>query len=108
MKNPVKSCLIAVACVITVPFCAMAAPENTQKMNIPEVNIRHLTDNVIYTKIQLGDLPRVVKAEAMIRYSAYAIYEAFRGTDNSYKLILKRNGRELEVRLDESGCFLKK
>lgn len=58
-------------------------------------------------QVQIEELPRVVKSAVATKYAAYAIQKAYKGNDDTYKLILKNEDAKLIVYYEAGGAFLK-
>lgn len=68
----------------------------------------YLSQNgIIDAQVQIEELPRVVKSAVATKYAAYAIQKAYKGNDDTYKLILKNSDAKLIVYYKAEGTFLK-
>lgn len=79
---------------------------NIVKKNI-EVSVLLAGNAVNYVKIEVSEVPNVVRTAVAAKYSAYVIDEAFKGDDDCYKLILKRNDKKITVYYNKTGEFQK-
>lgn len=64
-------------------------------------------EEVAYTKIEVADVPEKVATAVAAKYEGYTIDEASKGSDNSYKLVIKKEDAKLTVYFNEAGEFLK-
>ena len=117
MKNLVKSVLVAA----TVLFAASASAidyvpvqvnnvqdtitKDTVKKDVPPMFLAQ--NDVTFEKIETADVPQVVSSAALEKYAGYAIEEAYKGSDNTFKLVLKKDDAKLTVYYNESGEFVK-
>lgn len=120
MKNLVKSVLVALTVsVFVIPASAagcVIAPECAQdtvvkndtviKKEVPQTLLL-AQEEVTYTKIEVTAVPEKVAATVTTKYEGYTIDEASKGSDNSYKLVIKKDDATLTVYLNEDGEFLK-
>lgn len=114
MKNSVKSLLVVATMGLlstTVSAATFATQDtiikDTLKKEVPTQMICMAADDVTYTKVETADVPQAVKSAATEKYAAYVIDEAFKGSDNSFKLILKKEEAKLTVYYNEAGEFQK-
>lgn len=118
MKNLVKSILVA----STVSLFATSASavnftsvqvntvqdtiiEDTLKKDVPPVVLAQ--NEVTYEKVATTDVPQAVTSAVAAKYAAYTVDEAFKGSDKTYKLVLKNGDAKLTVIYNESGEFVK-
>lgn len=115
MKTLVKSAfVIAVVSLFSVSLSAAetvavqdTVVKDTVEKGIPDGVVYIAADEVTYTKIEVGEIPQAVKTAVADKYSAYTTDEAYKGSDNTYKLILKKDESKLTVYYSESGEFKK-
>lgn len=79
---------------------------NVVKNNV-EVPVLLAHNAVNYVKIEVSEIPNVVRTAVAAKFSAYVIDKAFKGDDDCYKLILKRNDRKITVYYNKNGEFQK-
>lgn len=117
MKNLMKSVLV----VTSVLFAASASAvsyvpvqvnnvqdtitKDTVKKDVPPMVLAQ--NDVTYEKIETADVPQVVSSAALGKYAGYAIEEAYKGSDNTFKLVLKKDETKLTVYYNGSGEFVK-
>lgn len=65
-------------------------------------------ETVNLRKIDIDNVPLVVKSAIAARYSAYVVEEAFIEDNSYYKLMLKKRGSKLAVYYSGNGEFLRK
>ncbi len=113
MKNVVKMILVvAVSGLFSLSVSAQNQVEqdtikkDTVKKEAPVV-VCLASDEVTYAKIEVADVPEVVKSAVAAKYAAYVTDEAYKGSDNSYKLVLKKEKAKLVVYYSETGQFQK-
>lgn len=58
-------------------------------------------------KMEVSSLPKAVKSAVMTKYVAYAIAEAYRENDGTFRLILKNGDSKIMSYYSESGKYLK-
>ena len=63
--------------------------------------------DVVYTDIDVSEVPEAVAAAVSEDYEGYVVEQAAKGTDNSYRLLIKNGDRQLMVYYNEDGEFLK-
>lgn len=63
--------------------------------------------DVVYTDIDVSEVPEAVAAAVSEDYEGYVVEQAAKGTDNSYRLLIKNGDRRLMVYYNEDGEFLK-
>ena len=64
-------------------------------------------ENVFFSRIDLGDVPQIVKSAVAVKYAAYRIGESYIGSDNTYKLIIENGKTKLTVVYRKSGECIK-
>ena len=118
MKNLVKSALVALTVsVFAIPVSAgnyVAAPVNAQDTVVKkdtvvkeEAPLMLAQEEVTYVKVEVAEVPEAVTKAVASKYEGYAIEEAAKGSDNSYKLVIKKEEAKLTVYYNEAGEFLK-
>lgn len=120
MNNIGKNTLVAVAVgvVIFSAFAFKVVPtsesmskglekKRTIENVIPAGEIRFALGDETYTKVEIDDLPQVVKSAVIIKYVAYSIDEVYRDHDDTYKVVLKNGLGKLITYYDASGEHLK-
>lgn len=120
MKTLVKSALAALTVgLFAIPVSAeniVESPLNVQDTIIeqdtivkeePCKTVQLAQAEVVYTKIEVSEVPEAVVKAAAEKYAGYAIEEAAKGTDNSYRLTIKNEESTLSVYFTEDGVFLK-
>lgn len=120
MNNLMKSTLIVLAVVLfAIPVSAeniVLSPINTPDAIVQQDSImteswgrfvRFEQNDVVYTKIDKSEVPEVVVKAAAAKYAGYTIEVAAKGSDNSFRLIIKDQDDTLVVYFNESGVFLK-
>lgn len=113
MKNLVKTMVVmagfglfSLSASASVTAVQDTVVKDTLKKEVPTV-LYLADDEVTYSKIEVAEVPEVVKTAVAAKYAAYVTDEAFKGSDNSYKLVLKRDEKKLTVYYSESGEFQK-
>lgn len=111
MKILLKNTIIAfIACGFAIPSFAAdsgySALLNTQD-TIKDVSVLLPADEVTYTKTEVSAVPVAVTHAVAVKYDGYIILEAYKGSDNSYKLILEKADVHLTVYYNEAGEFQK-
>lgn len=123
MKALVKSVLVAATVgVFTIPASAssnvMASPVNAQDTVVKDTVVKDTVkketpsmffaqEEVTYTKIELTELPEAVTKGVETKYADYKIEEASKGSDTTYKLVIKKDDTKLTVIFKEAGEFVK-
>lgn len=119
MKNVMKSALVALTVsVFAIPVSAenyvSAAPAAAQDTVVKkdtvvkeEAPLMLAQEEVTYTKVEVAEVPEAVKTAVAAKYEGYTIEEAAKGSDNSYKLVIKKDDAKLTVYYSEAGEFLK-
>lgn len=118
MKNLVKSALVALTVsIFVIPASAesyVVAPENAQDTVVKKdtvvkegTSLLLAQEEVTYTKVEVAEVPEKVSVAVAAKYEGYAIEEAAKGSDNNYKLIIKKEDAKLTVYFSEAGEFLK-
>lgn len=118
MKNLVKSALVALTVsVFAVPASAgnyVASPINAQDTVVKkdtvvkeEAPMLLAQAEVTYTKVEVAEVPETVTEAVAAKYEGYTLEEAAKGSDNSYKLVLKKEDAKLTVYYNEAGEFVK-
>lgn len=118
MKNLMKSALIALTMgVFAIPASAESVIPVT--LSVQDTIVKKDTivkeeaplllaqEEVAYTKIELTEVPEKVATAVAAKYEGFAIEEAAKGSDNSFKLVIKKEDAQLTVYFNESGEFLK-
>lgn len=87
----------------------LVSPVSTAQDTVRTDTIKqYLSQNgLIDGQVQIEELPQVVKSAIATKYAAYAIQEAYKGNDDTYKLILKNADAKLIVYYKAEGAFLK-
>lgn len=80
--------------------------KDTVKKDVPET-LMLAQNEVTYTKIETAEVPETLKSAVSTKYAAYSIEEAYKGSDNGYKLVLKNGDAKLTVYYNEAGEFVK-
>lgn len=120
MKSLVKS-LVAIASVglfstslsamnpVEVPVLAMqdTIVKDTLKKDVPPTGTYFADNEVTYTKIETAELSQEVKAGVEAKFPGYSIEEAYKGSDNGYKLVLKKDEASVTTYFNEKGEFVK-
>ncbi len=118
MKNLVKSAIVALTVsVFAVPASAeenVMIPVNAQDTLVKkdtvvkeETPLLLAQSEVTYTEVEVAEVPEVVTKAVASKYEGYAIDKAAKGTDDSYKLEIKKEEGKLTVYFTEAGEFLK-
>lgn len=114
MKTLVKSfAFVIVASCVSLSASAMdhyvsqdTIKKDTLKKDAPAV-LCLAADDVTYSKVEVADVPEAVKSAVTAKYADYSIGEAYKGSDNSYKLVIKKEEAKLTVYYNEAGEFQK-
>ena len=102
MRSGIIVWMIAAVFGLFVFLGSVTATCDSRLGNIVKKNIA-----VNYVKIEVSEVPNVVRTAVAAKYSAYVIDEAFKGDDDCYKLILKRNDKKITVYYNKTGEFQK-
>lgn len=60
-----------------------------------------------YVRVGLSDVPQIVKSEVAIKYAAYRIGESYRGSGDTYKLIIENGASKLTLIYHKTGQCVK-
>lgn len=118
MKSLVKSALVALTVsLFAIPASAesyFVAPVNAQDTVVKkdtvvkeETPMLLAQEEVTYTQIEVAEVPEKVATAVAAKYEGYAIEEAAKGADNSFKLVIKKDDAKMTVYFNEAGEFLK-
>lgn len=118
MKSLVKSALVALTVsLFAIPASAesyFVAPVNAQDTVVKkdtvvkeEIPMLLAQEEVTYTKIEVAEVPEKIATAVAAKYEGYAIEEAAKGSDNSFKLVIKKDDAKMTVYFNEAGEFLK-
>lgn len=111
MKSLVKNTMILVAVtlfIIPVTTVSVTAQPVAACDTLNTENIEVLAQNQArYIRVGLSDVPQIVKSEVAIKYAAYRIGESYRGSDNTYKLIIENGGSKLTLIYHKTGQCIK-
>lgn len=118
MKNLAKSVLVALTVsVFAIPAFAgeyMVAPVSVQDTVVKidtvvkeDVPVMLAQVEVTYTKVELSTVPEMVMNAAATKFEGYTVGEAAKGSDNSYKLVIRKGEESKTVYFSETGGFLK-
>lgn len=118
MKSLVKSALVALTVsLFAIPASAesyFVAPVNAQDTVVKkdtvvkeETPMLLAQEEVTYTKIEVAEVPEKIATAVAAKYEGYAIEEAAKGSDNSFKLVIKKDDAKMTVYFNEAGEFLK-
>lgn len=66
-----------------------------------------LEDGTEWTKLELKDVPEAVTKAAATKYEGSSVETAFKGNDNTYKLVLKTGETKVTAIFNAEGKFLK-
>ncbi|PXZ44435.1 hypothetical protein DMB45_03000 [Sanguibacteroides justesenii] len=114
MKNVLKSIVVVAVVVFGFSNYVVAASHQTIARDtvIPdttkqEVMLSLVTRaDVVWTKIDVADVPQAVKDAVAKKYEGYTIEEAYKGDNDQYKLILKKDEQTITVIYDKDGKFI--
>lgn len=118
MKSLVKSALVVLTVsLFAIPASAesyFVAPVNAQDTVVKkdtvvkeETPMLLAQEEVTYTQIEVAEVPEKVATAVAAKYEGYAIEEAAKGSDNSFKLVIKKDDAKMTVHFNEAGEFLK-
>lgn len=118
MKNLVKSAIVALTVsVFAVPASAeeyVVIPVNAQDTVVKkdtvvkeETPLLLAQSEVTYTEVEAAEVPEAVTKAVASKYEGYTIDKAAKGTDNSYKLEIKKEDGKLTVYFTEAGEYIK-
>lgn len=120
MKNLIKSALVALSLsVFVIP--ATAGNYGELPLNAQDTIVKKDTvvkeeasqtmlmaeNEVTYVKIEVAEVPEAVTKAVAAKYEGYVIGEAYKGSDNSYKLVIKKESVSQTVYFNEAGEFQK-
>lgn len=118
MKSLVKSALVVLTVsLFAIPASAesyFVAPVNAQDTVVKkdtvvkeETPMLLAQEEVTYTQIEVAEVPEKVATAVAAKYEGYAIEKAAKGSDNSFKLVIKKDDAKMTVYFNEAGEFLK-
>lgn len=81
--------------------------EDTIKKGDPDSVCYLASGEITYSKIEVKEVPQLIKTAVAGKYAAYTPDEAYKGSDGTFKLVLKREEKKLTVYYSESGEFKK-
>ncbi|MFT3740665.1 MAG: hypothetical protein QM786_18090 [Breznakibacter sp.] len=64
-------------------------------------------NEVEWTQLELKDVPEAITKAAASKYEGSSVETAFKGNDNTYKLVLKTGETKVTAIFDAEGKFLK-
>lgn len=71
-------------------------------------NVEVLAQNQVrFVRVELSAVPQIVKSEVAIKYAAYRIGESYRGSDDTYKLIIENGNSKLILIYHKNGQCVK-
>lgn len=115
MKNSVKNMLVIVILGVsgmsasaneTIP-AVISSLQDTAVQDTMKKEVFFVQNEMVYNKMERTEIPRSIKSAVISKYAAYALEEAYKGSDNSYKLILKNGERKITVFYNEAGEYMK-
>lgn len=62
---------------------------------------------VTFTKIETSALPEAVTKGVAKKYEGYTVEEAYKGSDDTYKIVIKKDDVKSTVIFNEAGEFVK-
>lgn len=109
MKRSVKKTINIIAIGV---FMIMAIPVSAKTAvvcdTVGEKNVTVLAGNdVAFTRVGLSEIPQAVKSEVAIKYAAYRIGVSYRGSDDTFKLVIKSGDSKLTLIYHRSGQCIK-
>lgn len=120
MKSLVKSTLIAATFgLFAIPASATGliaiTPTATQDTVVKDTVQKEVPPSYMclaqaeetYNKVTTDSLPETVKTAVSTKYAGYTIDEAYKSSENNYKLILKKEEAKVTVYYGETGEFKK-
>ena len=116
MKNLVKSAIVALTVsVFAIPASAeeyVMIPVNAQdtvvkKDTVVKEETPLLLAQSEVTYMEVAEVPEAVTKAVASKYEGYTIDKAAKGTDNSYKLEIKKEDGKLTVYFTEAGEYIK-
>lgn len=123
MKTLMKSVLVAATVgLFTIPASAssfiavspVSAQDTVVKDTVVSDTAKKATtpmylaqEEVTYTKIETSTLPEAVTKGIATKYADYTTEEASKGSDNNYKIVIKKDDNKLTVIYNEAGEFVK-
>lgn len=81
--------------------------EDTLKKDVPLQSVYFVQEQSAYTQVEVSALPEAVTKAVAGKYAGYTIDAAYKGSNNDYKLILKKEEVEVTVYYSESGEYIK-
>lgn len=111
MKSSVKNRMILIAATLFI-VPATFASEVAQPVPVCDTlyakNVGVLAQNqVSFVQVRLSDVPQIVKSEVAIKYAAYRIGESYKGSDDTYKLIIENGSSKLTLIYRKTGQCVK-
>ena len=118
MNNLVISAIVALTVsVFAIPASAeeyVMIPVNAQDTVVKkdtvvkeETPLLLAQSEVTYAEVEVAEVPEAVTKAVASKYEGYTIDKAAKGTDNSYKLEIKKEDGKLTVYFTEAGEYIK-
>ncbi|MFT3738670.1 MAG: hypothetical protein QM786_07910 [Breznakibacter sp.] len=104
-----KRMTLNIAAVALVAFAAASfdQAQATAKLETSTGIVSLMEDEVIWTQIEVKDVPEAVTKAAASKYEGSSVEKAFKGSDNTYKLVLKTGDTKVTAIFNAEGKFLK-
>ena len=94
--------------IMAVVLCAgISTPQSCFAGNLNS-NVNITQEEVKYTAIDNSQIPAKVAEAVKKTFADYNILKAFKGSDNNYKLVLRKNEGGIVVYCNADGKFYKK
>lgn len=81
--------------------------EDTLKKDVPLQSVYFVQEQSAYTQVEVSALPEAVTKAVAGKYAGYTIDAAYKGSNNDYKLVLKKEEVKVTVYYSESGGYIK-
>lgn len=111
MKSLIKNTMILIAAtlfMIPVASASVTAPSAAGNDTLSTENVKVLAQNQTrFVRVGLSEVPQIVKSEVAIKYAAYKIGESYRGSDDTYKLIIENGHSKLTLIYHKTGQCVK-
>lgn len=95
-----KSLLLSIVFAISLSANAIAQVENKEVLTTPRLEKQ-------YKKVETSQIPASILKQASVRYSGYALNEAFVSEELEYKLVLTKNNKAVNAYYKNTGEFIK-
>lgn len=81
-------------------------PDTTKQEVLFALATQLQDDEVTWTKVEVKDLPEAVTKAMGAKYEGYTVKEAYKGSNDQYKLSVQKDEKTLVVIFDKDGNFI--